>query len=32
MYFLIENDEFLEKYSTTWDKFSADIRKESCLQ
>ena len=28
MYFLIENDELLEKYNTIWDKFSADIKKE----
>ena len=27
MYFLIENDELLEKYNTIWDKFSADIKK-----
>ena len=26
MYFLIE-DELLEKYNTTWDKFNADIKK-----
>ena len=28
MYFLIEDDEFLEKYNTIWDKFSVDIKKE----
>ena len=28
MYFLIENDDLLEKYNTTWDKVSADIKKE----
>ena len=28
MYFLIEGDEFLEKYSTVWNKVSADIEKE----
>ena len=28
MYFLIENDELLEKYNTVWDKVSADIKKE----
>ena len=28
MYFLIENDELLEKYNTIWDKVSADIKKE----
>ena len=28
MYFLIENDELLEKYNTIWDKSSADIKKE----
>ena len=26
MYFLIENDEFLEKYNTIWDKDGADIK------
>ena len=25
MYFLIEDDELLEKYNTIWDKVSADI-------
>ena len=28
MYFLIEDDDLLEKYSTIWDKVSADIKKE----
>ena len=28
MYFLIENDDLIEKYNTIWDKFSADIKKE----
>ena len=28
MYFLIENDNLLEKYNTIWDKASADIKKE----
>ena len=28
MYFLIEDDQFLEKYNTIWDKFSVDIKKE----
>ena len=28
MYFLIADDHLLEKYNTTWDKFSASIRKE----
>ena len=28
MYFLIEDDHLLEKYNTTWDKVSANIRKE----
>ena len=28
MYFLIEDDGLLEKCNTTWDKVSADIRKE----
>ena len=27
MYFLIEDYELLEKYNTTWDKVSADIKK-----
>ena len=29
MYFLIEDDCLFEKYNTIWDKFSADIKKES---
>ena len=29
MYFLIEDDELLEKYNTIWDKASADIKEES---
>ena len=28
MYFLLEDDDYLEKYNTIWDKFSADIKKE----
>ena len=28
MYFLIEDDELLEKYNTIWDKVNADIKKE----
>ena len=28
MYFLIEDDDLLEKYNTIWDKISADIKKE----
>ena len=28
MYFLIEDDDFLEKLNTIWDKVSADIKKE----
>ena len=28
MYFLIVDDELLEKYNTIWDKVSADIKKE----
>ena len=28
MYFLIEDDNLLQKYNTIWDKFSADIKKE----
>ena len=34
MYFLIENDELLEKYNTIWDKDSADIEQNliaTCL-
>ena len=27
MYFLIEDDDLLEKYNTIWDKVSADIEK-----
>ena len=27
MYFLIEYDSLLEKYNTTWDKVSSDIKK-----
>ena len=26
--FLIDNDDFLEKYNTNWDKLSSDIKKE----
>ena len=29
MYFLIEHDYLLEKYSTNWDKVSSDIKRES---
>ena len=28
MYFLIEDDDLLEKYNTTWDELSANIKKE----
>ena len=28
MYFLIEDDNLLEKYNTIWDKVSAEIKKE----
>ena len=28
MYFLIKDDEFLEKYHTIWDKVRADMKKE----
>ena len=28
MYYLIEDDDLLEKYNTIWDKVSADIKKE----
>ena len=27
MYFLIKDDDLLEKYNTIWDKVSADIKK-----
>ena len=30
MYFLIEDDDLLEKYNTIWDKVSADISKRIC--
>ena len=32
MYFLIEDDDLLEKYNTIWDKVSADIKKELFLK
>ena len=28
MYYLIEDDELLEKYNTIWDRVSADIKKQ----
>ena len=28
MYFLIKNDDLLEKYNTIWNKVSADIKQE----
>ena len=28
MYFLIEDDELLEKYNTIWDKVRADIKQK----
>ena len=28
MYFLVQDDDLLEKYNTIWDKVSADIKKE----
>ena len=28
MYFLIEDDDLVEKYNTIWDKVSADIKKK----
>ena len=28
MYFLIDDDDLLKKYSTTWDKINADIKKK----
>ena len=28
MYFLIDDDDLLEKYNTIWDKVSADIKNE----
>ena len=27
MYFMVEDDDLLKKYSTIWDKVSADIKK-----
>ena len=32
MYFLIEDDDLLEKYSTTWDKVRTVIKKRICQQ
>ena len=31
MYFLIEDDELLEKYNAIWDKVSADIKKKNLI-
>ena len=31
MYFLIEDDDLLEKYNTFWDKFSAEIKKKNLI-
>ena len=31
MYFLIKDDELLEKYNTIWDKVSADVKKDLIL-
>ena len=28
MYFLVEDDDLLEKYNTIWDKVSANIKKK----
>ena len=28
MYFLIEDDDLLEKYNSTWDEVSADMKKK----
>ena len=28
MYFLIGNDEFLERYNTIWDKVTADVKRQ----
>ena len=28
MYFLVEDDDLMEKYNTVWDKVRADIKKE----
>ena len=28
MYFLVEDDDLLEKYNTIWDKFNAGIKEE----
>ena len=30
MYFLIEDDDLLEKYNTIWDSVSTDIKKIDC--
>ena len=32
MYFLIEDDELLEKYNTIWDNVSADIKTKICSE
>ena len=32
IYFLIKDDELLEKYNAIWDKGSADIKKDLILQ
>ena len=32
MYFLIEDDDLLEKYNSIWDKVSADVKKEKFLK
>ena len=31
VYFLIEDDDLLEKHNTIWDKVSADIKKKSLI-
>ena len=31
MYFLIENDDLLEKYNTIWDKVEADKKKKNLI-
>ena len=32
MYFLIKDDDFLEKYNTIWDKGSTNIQRKICKQ
>ena len=32
MYFLIKDDDFLEKYNTIWDKGNTNIQRKICKQ